>query len=222
MAELKFEAVIDWAGVRTSGWKKSQFSAPFKTTLDLLAREIFFLPVRSATLRAAFKSSDMKLDGFPRSGATPVHPGVLLVLNTTREGVLLFPCDTFDRWIDNVRAIALVLEMLRKQEKYGVGKQFQQYRAYKAIEAGAEEKKAEFISFGSAIDAARFILKHALVTLPRMETNFDYVLNDAYRAAAIRLHPDTATGSHVDFVNLQEAKSTIEDFVTSTKGAYAR
>lgn len=44
--------------------------------------------------------------------------------------------DAFPHWQDNVRAIALGLEALRKVDRYGIGKRGEQYVGWRALPAG--------------------------------------------------------------------------------------
>lgn len=55
---------------------------------------------------------------------------------------LRLPCDTFSYWKDNVRAVALALEALRKIDRYGV-RTGSQYAGFKALPADDVEMTPE-------------------------------------------------------------------------------
>ena len=59
-------------------------------------------------------------------------PGNAVVVHVPHAD-LSFPCDTFDRWRDNVRAVALTMEKLRAIDRYGVATTGQQYTGWKAL-----------------------------------------------------------------------------------------
>jgi hypothetical protein len=133
--------------------------------------------------------------GFPRAGRVAAHPGIVLSFDS-KHGALSYPCDTFDRWEDNLRAIALALEALRKVDRYGVTAHGEQYRGFMAIEATAAP--AEFAS----ADAA-FAFLEALVDGWARRDEPARLLRGAMRLT----HPDHG-GRAADFqrVSLAEAK----------------
>src|SRR5947208_1880483 len=81
----------------------------------------------------AVTESDIRLDGRPRARAVASHPGVVLAFDS-RHGPLKYAVDTFDRWQDNLRAIALGLEHLRAVDRYGVTRRGEQYTGWRQIE----------------------------------------------------------------------------------------
>lgn len=127
-----------WPGTLTANRVASQFSAPWKATLDLLDRELWHLGTRgrnaSAVLQIAMRENDFRRDGMPRATAKPEHPGVILAIESTK-GPLSFPCDRFTRWQDNLRAIALALEALRKVDRYGITPNNEQYTGWQQLPA---------------------------------------------------------------------------------------
>lgn len=52
-------------------------------------------------------------------------------------GHLSYPCDTYDRWEDNLYAISKSLEALRAVDRHGVTKRGEQYRGFLELEATA-------------------------------------------------------------------------------------
>lgn len=112
-----------------------------------------------------------------------------------------YPCDTFDDWQDNLRAIALSMEKLRGVERYGVFK-YGDIMDRLAL-ASAEGKISE-------TDAAfEFIAKqsgHQVIDISYNKS----ALKNAYRIAAQKLHPDTNGGETTeDFHKLQQARTVL-------------
>jgi hypothetical protein len=108
--------------------------------VGLLAREIRHLGPQQALLEIDVREQDLRLDGLPRANAVAATPGVILTLikpPVAGGRDLRYPCSTFHHWEDNVRAIGLALEALRKVDRYGVTKNGEQYAGWKELEAGS-------------------------------------------------------------------------------------
>lgn len=168
--------------VREEGKQWTQKRAvPFTDTLALLDRELEFLGADDTELLLAIPPQKFRLDGKPYADAKAEHPGVILSFRTNL-GALSYPCDTFTTWQDNLRAIALALEALRKVDRYGVTKHGEQYRGFMAIEA----PNAMPAGFTSTLAAERFIMG----LLP--DADLDGMGPAAVMRAAKRAaHPDT-------------------------------
>ena len=123
-------------GPSYEGTWSSPFRAAWGNTVKDLAREIGHLQPRQAIVEVDMSETAFRLDGLPRASATAMSPGVILTLVGTEHGDLRYPCSTFHTWQDNVRAIALALEALRKVDRYGVTKRGEQYAGWKALPAG--------------------------------------------------------------------------------------
>lgn len=121
------------------GHYSSPFSAPMRSTVEVLVREIRHLSPRQTILEADFREDQLRLDGMPRASANAATPGLILTLVGTAHGDLRYPCSTFHRWEDNLRAIALALEALRKVDRYGVTQRGEQYAGWKALPPGQDE-----------------------------------------------------------------------------------
>lgn len=204
--EVSFRPISSWPGESTRNRRSSPFRARWSDTLELLKREIGMIRQRGTpvVLEVALREQDIRLDGFPRANARPAHPGVILNVES-KWGPLRYPCDTFPSWDDNLRAIALALEALRKVDRYGVTKRGEQYAGWKALPgAGASTPTmsaaaaAEFMSAACGGDcSARALLQSRANIRP------------AYLHGARRLHPD-AGGSTEEFQRLQLAKDVLE------------
>lgn len=188
----------------------SRFGKTWKQVQEILARELRMLNYRdgSVILQTAHTPYNLRNDGKLRSDArSPEHPGVVLkfdVFNSPKKRYeqMSFECDQFDDWKANVRAIADALEALRKVDRYGVtggGKSDAHYEGYKRL--GSEE------SFDIDI-AIEFLFIHSAYTREAIRQKMDIFL-DAYKQAALKLHPDMPTGSHELFIRLQKAKEIL-------------
>jgi hypothetical protein len=206
---VTFRPIDGWPGepTPTHRRRRSRFEAPYSATLELLERELKHLGARLVVIQLHLSEGDIRLDGLPRANARPTSPGVIVSFES-RHGPLRYFTDVFDRWQDNLRAVALGLEALRKVDRYGISRRGEQYRGWRAIEGGGGE--------GSPRErAARFVLDH----VPHSKASPQKLLDDlaagytdglmsAYRVAAKRLHPD-AGGDPGMFERLQEARDLL-------------
>lgn len=132
-SELTIGSLREWPGPMTAKRKRSQFGSPLVTTLSQLRSELRLVGATNVELLIAVEPGQFRLDGRPRAGAKVQHPGIVLAFDTVL-GRLSYPCDTFTAWEDNLRAVTLALEALRKVDRYGVTKRGEQYRGFLAIE----------------------------------------------------------------------------------------
>jgi hypothetical protein len=197
MIDVRFVPLKTWPATPTLTPKPSPFKADWLRTLDLLERELTFLRARDVLIQGFFARDQIRNDGWPKVGAATRSPGI--VLSFQSKGLpLAFPCDRYDEWQANLRAIALALEALRAVDRYGVTRTAEQYRGWAQIAPPSafptKEAAAEFLANASGSVVSVFSVLH------------DSALRQqVYRTAAARLHPDQATGSHELFVRLQQA-----------------
>lgn len=196
MIDARFVSIVSWPGTPTPNYRQrsAPFRAPYARTLDLLEAELKHLNAKDVLIQAYFQREDIRNDGWPRSNARkPERPGVILTFDVRKGGnavAMSFPCDTFNGWEDNLRAIALSLEALRKVDRYGVTRNNEQYRGFAALPAADPNlKRTEAVAFISRVTGI------ALGDVTRD-------IEGAYRTAARKLHPDSG-GRHEDFVVLQ-------------------
>ena len=133
---LHVRPIQSWPGEHTPGRSRAPFRSPWRATLDLLDRELHAVHALTPVLQVAIDEREFRLDGYPRANASFTHPGVILAFDTKRIGSLSFPCDRFDHWQDNLRAIALGMEALRKVDRYGITRRNEQYTGWRAIGSG--------------------------------------------------------------------------------------
>ncbi|MBC6496087.1 molecular chaperone DnaJ [Microbacterium sp. 4-7] len=210
---MKVAPIREWPGELSRNRSRSLFKAGLVDTLDLLDREIWHLcdtrsQRESAELLIAIPAGALwRQDGRPRAHAAAEHPGVIFSLES-KHGSLSYPCDTFTTWQDNLRAVALALEALRKVDRYGVTKRGEQYRGFLAIEATAAPS-----GFSTATEALRYLREVSGIPADLYEPPEAHMPR-VIRAAQRRAHPDTG-GDSATFqrVSLAEAKLREEGLV---------
>ncbi|MCV7175090.1 molecular chaperone DnaJ [Mycolicibacterium sphagni] len=199
---MTLRPIDDWPWPETEKRRTSPFHSTFSATQAELGRELRMLDEHGrryppSVLQIGLRPQDFRNDGLPRADArTPAHPGVILTVSPDNKPVLSFHCDTFTHWHDNLRAITLTLESLRRVERYGAIDSGQQYRGFQELPAAptVDEKQA----------AARFIIGAAY---PNTVFGADVVqrhIRDLYagnadgramvRTAKANTHPDRQDG----------------------------
>lgn len=192
------EARARLVGVRR---EHSQFSASWSDTLILLERELVHLGVRYKwVLQIDCTETDLRLDGELRANARIASPSVAIAIDSKSKGSLLFTCGRFTTWKDNVRAIALGLEALRKVERYGIVQSDEQYRGWQALPPGTPVPTAKM-----TIDDALEVLRLAAGWISGPDYDDPDAIRQAYRHGARHLHPD-AGGDPEQFRRLVEAR----------------
>lgn len=144
-SDVQVRPIVRWPGALTPEYqrRRSPFSADWRSTMSLLDRELRSLGARAIVLQVAMEESDFRIDGLPRASARAKHPGVILSFDTSGfaegsalNGRLEFATDSFASWQENLRAIALGLEALRKVDRYGITRGDAQYAGFKALARG--------------------------------------------------------------------------------------
>ncbi|SNS59050.1 molecular chaperone DnaJ [Rhodococcoides kyotonense] len=194
---MTLRPIVTWPSGQTAIRQRSNFSAPWRSTLDLLDRELHYLGTGNrnapAVLQIAMREQDFRLDGMPRANAVPSHPGVILAIESNK-GPLSFPCDRFDRWQDNLRAIALALEALRKIDRYGITPNAEQYTGWKQLGTAADSQTPE---------AALRYLKRVSGSQLAQTTE------QTYRKARANAHPDRNNGDRSQWDRVEEAAAIL-------------
>lgn len=200
-----------WPGKRGPANAPPRRKAPFKsmwtTTEQLLARELAHLGAKDVTIAVDIRNPGFfRADGMLRADARPVTPAVIVAF-TDRGGVRMqFPCETYGYWADNVHAIALALESLRRVDRYGVTQGDQQYVGFRALPPGG----------GSPSAPARMSEDRALEVLAayhpfpaHLVVSELSVAGEVIKMAKRKAHPDSG-GTQEDFVLVGEAADVIE------------
>jgi hypothetical protein len=201
--DYQFRPIETWPGEFTARRKRAQFRASFTQTQRLLDCELRQLGATNIVIQAAVRPSDIRLDGMLRADArSAVHPGIILSFDS-KHGPLVYPCDRFDNWQDNLRAIALSLEHLRAVDRFGVTKRGEQYRGWERLPppgggAGYSDMSRE--------EALQVLARMAGYKTVRDEPA---AVQDAYRRAAMAAHPDHG-GTAEAFKVLQQAMEVLK------------
>lgn len=203
MIEARFVRLQRWPRPITAGRKRSPFDAPFSETLRVLERELKYLRAKDILFQTWHAPADIRQDGWPRSSARkPCDPGVILTAGKTAVGPQQWACDRFDDYEDNIRAIALGLEALRRVDRYGITKSGEQYRGFAALPAPP-----------SASDHAATLRRHAKVA-PDFPIRTAVDVEIVYRSAAMATHPDRG-GDPKAFQTVTEARDALLREVTA-------
>ncbi len=211
-------AMNKWPEKDTKDRRSAPFRATWFKTKELLEAELDKVHARDVELRTTHERDQRRSDGWPRADRQPRHPGVVLTFekyagfnpetNQSEYVALRFPCDTFLSWEDNVRAIALALEALRKVDRYGItaGSQYSGYKALPAADLGVNgltpELAAQFIADSAGMGNVPSVAKSVL-EIPAFA-------DSVYRAAAKNLHPDKG-GNADDFAKLERSMTMVRE-----------
>lgn len=120
-----------------------QFSAAWTQTVELLARELRHLDAKGISVELDMEPRMFRQDGLPRSDARARSDAVRISF-TSKWGPLRYETAEFtgrwgeQGWQQNLRAIALAMEALRKVDRYGVSKRGEQYRGWRALPTGTD------------------------------------------------------------------------------------
>jgi hypothetical protein len=203
MITYRFRPIDRWPRPETTSRKTSPFFAKYEDTLTLLNNELEKLRAHNVVIQADVTERDIRADGMLRSDSKPRTPRLILSFDLPGVGgSVQMPCDTYPHWKDNLRAIALSLEALRKVNRYGVTKNGEQYRGWRQL-PGAVELPAI-----SAIDAARWLAEQTAFDKDLILGNqAEFLL--AYRTAVKRLHPDTGATNRGAWDTLQVAAQVL-------------
>lgn len=189
MLDCRFRPLAQWPGEPTRFPQPSRFKAKWSQTLDLLEFELNHLRAKNIIIEGYFTFGQIRNDGWPKSTARPSKPGVVLSFDLGKPGKtgrMVMPCDRFNDWEANLRAIALTLEHLRAVERYGVTtERAEQYTGWLKLPAASSEDEAHQLAKELAILAGT-----DLVHVNTIATNRD-AFDRAWREAARRTHPDT-------------------------------
>lgn len=197
----KFES-RRWVDNEYGGSRMERSKMPLSRSLNDLERELNMIGARDVVVQIDVRSErDLRQDGTgPRADARVNSPAV--VVSFTRNKVPhVFAGDFFSRWEDNLRAIALGLEGLRRLERYHITQAGEQYRGWQALPATTTA------TMGTAT-AAAVLATRSGYTPNEVEAKRE-LAREAYRQAANVAHPDRG-GSTEDFQLVQEAKRVLE------------
>ncbi|WP_447643191.1 hypothetical protein [Nocardioides zeae] len=198
----------------TGQHEPTPFRASWRDTLELLGYELDLLSARDVVLEVDVTEGDVRLDGMLRANARVGHPGVRIAFESS-VGPLVYATDRYEArwseqasWQQNVRAIALGLEALRKVDRYGITKRGEQYTGFKALGAG----RAMPASHMTADDAAALLERVAIgnegqsreMAVARILASSE-VARDTWRHARAMAHPDRRGGDRTVWDQVEQA-----------------
>jgi hypothetical protein len=189
-----------WVKGTQIGAVSSPFSSAWSSTLTLLDRELDMLGVNEATLQVDTAERNCRADGGLRRDARIDYHGVILSLDSPQHGRLTYPCNAFiagygnkESWRENVRAIALGLESLRRVERYGIAERGQQYAGFAELGSGIALGPAPMTMHQASIILAEGSGVETMDGGDLMHGPDDpdlIAVGTAYRLAAKKHHPD--------------------------------
>lgn len=215
MLNIPIRPVVKWPGKENTSPRRSQFKCGYKNTLQLLDAELDKAKTVDGSwfMEMWVDPRDVRLDGQLRANVRVGKPGIIFRFSRFTGRIMQrsdgtryketqdisYPCDAFDDWQDNLRAVALSMEALRKVERYGVFK-------YDDIISRLALPSAEG-KVSTRDSAAAFMATHSGVDMKEILFS-DTARAAAYRKAAQSLHPDRG-GSTEDFQKLNEANKVL-------------
>jgi hypothetical protein len=179
-----------WARTRTEHRERAPFWKETRGDVGTYRRERSMAEATKAVIdelgrmsaRSIVISTNVQLraDGLPMSNRrAPSDPGAAVYFTLPSAKAVALACDKWRRVEDNIYAIAMHVEALRGQKRWGVGNMEQAFAGYLRLAAPGESGAAIWYHvFGVSADAT-----------------FDQA-RAAYIAKAKLAHPDLPGGSH--------------------------
>jgi hypothetical protein len=181
--------------------KPSPFSARWSDTEELLLREVKALRGRDLVLEVDVLDGQIRNDGRLYARAIARSSAVRVAFESM-HGPLTYATDLFPTWQDNVRAIALGLEALRRVDRYGITKRGEQYAGWKALPAG----QATPASHMTADEAWAILGSYQSAPISQFcARNDSAALALAYRRARAANHPDRRGGDRTLWDQVEQA-----------------
>jgi hypothetical protein len=215
MLNIQIRPIQKWPGKENSDPKWSPFRKSYRDTLKDLEYELEKANAvdGSLVLEMYVDPREIRKDGQLRADARVQRHGVIFrfsrftgrrfkrtdgsIRHETQD--VSYPCDAFTHWQDNLRAIVLSMESLRRVERYGVFKYDEIISRLALPTADGKVSTRE--------SAAAFMASYSGVAMKEILFS-DTARSTAYRKAAQKLHPD-AGGNPEEFVKLQEANKVL-------------
>jgi len=224
--DYKWEPITEWPGKPCWNRKDAPFKGPsgrvpLSQTLADLKRETDMINARVVTLKTYHIEGQRNYRDFTRDGQIkadarrPSAPGVILTFTRRIKGedkYLRFACDQYERWEDNLRAIAKTLEDLRAIDRYGCTTGEEQYAGFvAALPAPKSENARE--------QAARVIMTQSGaggLSIAAFLADTESVREAHIREAFKRTHPDVPGNSADDFKAVKIAADVLRGKTDAT------
>ncbi len=170
------EAAPFWSAIRGSVGNYRREKSMMEAT-SRLDGELDRMHARSVIISS---NVELRADGLPMSNRrAPGDPGAAVYFKLTSGKSIVLACDKWRRVEDNIYAIAMHVEALRGQKRWGVGNMEQAFAGYLRLAAPGESGAAIWYQvFGVTADAT-----------------YDQT-RSAYIEKAKQAHPDLPGGSH--------------------------
>ena len=236
MSDFQFETLETWPYAKPGG-RRATFKVSYSKAIADLRDELRKAGARNVFIQSGHFGQDIRHDGLPKASArAPRFPGVCLIFEkwkpigkTNERGqplgvyeTLEFPCATYDRWEDNLRAIVLTLEALRAVARYGVAgtgaegagrtEEAKQYAGFARRKLGTESARHNGHQELTAEAAANILAAcaeggwtQASVLQSRSE------MEECFKVAAKKSHPD-AGGTHNSFVAVSQSVAVLRKY----------
>lgn len=179
--------------------RPSQFQSSWPNTEALLLSEVKHLKGRDIVIEIDVSEGGIRNDGRLRANAKPSSPAVRVAFESM-YGPLSYATDRYSTWQDNVRAIALSLESLRRVDRYGVTKRGEQYTGWKALPSGSGGPASHMTA-----DEAWSILGSFGERPVAEQRQAPDGLQRAYRRARAFAHPDRHDGDRTLWDQVEQA-----------------
>lgn len=190
-----------WPGKRTTFPKTAPFKSSWTKDLAALDRELRHLGARKVefALELPRGAMDLRQDGMLKADARPGRAIIISFLD--RDGVRhAYPCDRYGWWQDNVHAIAVVLEDLRRAERYGVQSAL--------LRAGFKALPSQTAPTITAAAAAAIVTEGTLYADHELLANRAIAI-EAVRSAVFRTHPDRNGGERAAYDRVDQARKVL-------------
>ena len=190
-----------WPGKRTPYPKTAPFKSAWTKDLAALDRELRHLGAKRVEIALDLKrgAMDLRQDGMLKADARPGRAIILSFLD--RDGARhAYPCDTYGWWQDNVHAIAVVLEDLRRAERYGVQSAL--------LRAGFKALPSQTAPTMDTAAAAA-VITEGTTYMDREILSDVGIAKAAVRSAIHRTHPDRNDGERRDYDRVDTARKVL-------------
>lgn len=192
--------------------RRAPFRATPGRTMNELEYELNRIGAKDVVLEIDVREQDISVrTGWPMANARPASPRVVLSFTHPDQGGVRYPCDTFDSWEGNMRAITLALEALRAVSRYGVVRKGEQYVGWKALPANTTAVMTTQAAMAILVarDPTSAMVTSDIAVKMQAEALKDRAkARDIYLRAARATHPDTG-GETGQFQQVQSAREVL-------------
>lgn len=173
---------------------KSARSASIGQVRDKLLRELNLYRAKDVVLSTNLR---LRIDGLPLSGQSqPRDCGVAVYFHDRYKRRICFACDRWKTIEENIYSIVMTIAAIRGIGRWGMEEAVDSaFSGFQALPAPA--------AMMSVTEAVEFMARHGRKGENDIVDNVQ-AFKEAYRAAAMKLHPDRG-GSAADFNRLEEA-----------------